>query len=37
MGGMVRNAALWGFGATLGADAANSLVGGVKDEWNKHG
>lgn len=32
----VKNAAMWGFGATLGADAANSLVGGMKDEWHKH-
>jgi len=35
MGTAVRNAALWGFGATLGADAANSLVGGIKEEWDK--
>lgn len=29
-GGQVVNAAMWGFGATLGADAANSMVGDVK-------
>lgn len=26
-GGQVLNAAMWGFGATLGADAANAAVG----------
>lgn len=30
MGGQVLQAAAWGFGATLGADAANAAVGDVK-------
>ncbi|QIX01740.1 hypothetical protein AMS68_007257 [Peltaster fructicola] len=29
-GGQVVNAAMWGFGATLGADAANAAVGEMK-------
>lgn len=29
-GGQVLNAMAWGFGATLGADAANAAVGDVK-------
>jgi len=29
-GGKVANAAMFGFGATLGADAANGMVGEVK-------
>lgn len=29
-GGQVANAMMWGFGATLGADAANAAVGEVK-------
>lgn len=29
-GGQVMNAMMWGFGATLGADAANAAVGDMK-------
>lgn len=29
-GGQVANAMMWGFGATLGADAANAAVGDMK-------
>lgn len=29
--GQVLNAMMWGFGATLGADAANAAVGDVKE------
>ena len=29
-GGQVARAAMWGFGATMGADAANALVGDAK-------
>lgn len=29
-GGQALNAAMWGFGATLGADAANAAVGEVR-------
>ena len=32
-GGQVANAAMWGFGATLGADAANAAVGDMKEWW----
>lgn len=33
-GGQVMNAMMWGFGATLGADAANAAVGDVKVRSN---
>ena len=32
-GGQVMNAAMFGFGATLGADAANAAVGDMKEWW----
>ncbi|KAL1306866.1 hypothetical protein AAFC00_005516 [Neodothiora populina] len=32
-GGKVANAAMFGFGATLGADAANAVVGDMKEWW----
>ncbi|TKA75121.1 hypothetical protein B0A55_05012 [Friedmanniomyces simplex] len=32
-GGQVVNAAMMGFGATLGADAANAMVGDMKEWW----
>lgn len=32
-GGKVAQAAMFGFGATLGADAANGLVGDMKEWW----
>jgi len=32
-GGQVMNAMMWGFGATLGADAANAAVGDMKEWW----
>ncbi len=32
-GGQVANAMMFGFGATLGADAANGLVGDAKQWW----
>nr|POE47682.1 hypothetical protein CFP56_01013 [Quercus suber] len=32
-GGQALNAAMWGFGATLGADAANAMVGEAKEWW----
>nr|POE67159.1 hypothetical protein CFP56_79405 [Quercus suber] len=32
-GGQALHAAMWGFGATLGADAANALVGEAKEWW----
>jgi len=32
-GGQAMNAMMWGFGATLGADAANAAVGEAKEWW----
>ncbi|KAG9961111.1 hypothetical protein KCU61_g5863, partial [Aureobasidium melanogenum] len=32
-GGQAMNAVMWGFGATLGADAANAMVGDIKQWW----
>jgi len=32
-GGQAANAMMWGIGATLGADAANALVGDAKEWW----
>ncbi|EMD01101.1 hypothetical protein BAUCODRAFT_196134 [Baudoinia panamericana UAMH 10762] len=38
-GGKVLDAAMWGFGATLGADVANEVFGDAKNqmqEWWRH-
>ncbi|KAK5137417.1 hypothetical protein LTR08_008995 [Meristemomyces frigidus] len=32
-GGQAVQAAMWGFGGTLGADAANVLVGDAREWW----
>lgn len=32
-GGQALNAMMWGFGATLGADAAQAVVGEAKVRW----
>jgi hypothetical protein len=34
-GGMVVRSMAMGFGATLGADAANAIVGDIRKEWWK--
>lgn len=34
-GGMVIRSMAMGFGATLGADAANAVVGDIRKEWWK--